>query len=242
MTLRRLLRPLLFYIAAALLFAAITVGLLNTYLGVDSPVRPVVQTAVSLLHPMLPFIEGLRDRKQGEPVARAAVQPRQNAVVGVGGAAWHQPIDDTSFLCGAPDVSTVEVWSQRTAYTWVNEDGVRSFGDEAPSDLSAHRLDLDEGDRDFEIHVTWEHVNPNPALEGPLRGGAMRIHEQWGEWIGRDRLVRSQVTLRITGDRNRFLRDWGGDANGPIPSGFYSLARKEAVAFYGGPEHTLCIA
>ena len=228
----RRLKGLLYYLVGALLLSVSTLGLINTYLSVDSPERSVVAIAGSLLPPMPPFIERLWDGTPSDPLDRGAVQPTQDAVVSAGRAAWHQPIDDTSFLCGAPDVSTIQVWSARTAYTWVNEDGVRSFGDEAPSDLSAHRVALEEGNRDFEIQVTWEGVTPNPSLEGQLRGGAMRIYDQWGLWIGSHRLVRSQVTLRVTGDHERFLRDWGGDTSGPTPSGFYSLARNEAVAFY----------
>ncbi|WP_439102562.1 DUF4124 domain-containing protein [Congregibacter sp.] len=228
----RLLKLLVLYLTSAFFIAVTTVGLINTYLGVDSPLRPVVDRAVSLLPPLPAFIERMTEKGLSDLVDRSGIQTVQNAVAKAGRGAWHQPADDMSLLCGAPDVSTVPVWSARTTYTWVDETGVRNFGDEPPSELTADTLGVDEGNRDFETQVIWDGVTPNRALEGRLRGGAMRIYEQWGQWIGRDRLVRSQVALRITGDRKRFLDAWGGDANGPMPSGFYSLARNEAVAFY----------
>ncbi|WOJ98185.1 hypothetical protein R0137_06365 [Congregibacter brevis] len=228
----RFLKLLLSYLTAALLLAVITVGLINTYLGVDSPVRQVVDRIVSLMPPLPSFLGRLWDEGLTDPVDEGIIRATQNSVVSAGQGSWHQPVDDMNTLCGAPDVSTVPVWSARTAYTWVNEDGVRSFSDAAPSELTAQALAMDEGNRDFETQVIWDGVRPNRALEGRLRAGALRINEQWGEWVGRDALVRSQVSLRITSDRKRFLRDWGGDANGTTPSGFYSLARNEAIVFY----------
>ncbi|WP_008294252.1 hypothetical protein [Congregibacter litoralis] len=153
-------------------------------------------------------------------------------MIQAGGGAWHQSVGESASLCGVPGVEEVPLWSERTAYTWVNEDGVRSFGDNAPSSASAQTFGMDEGDRDFTLSLRWEGVSPNRTFEGRIRAGAMRIYDQWGEWIGYDALVRSRITLRITSNRDAFLRDWGGDPGGPIPNGFYSLIRNEAVIFY----------
>ena len=228
----RILKWLFAWVAVSVFLLVITVGLVNTYTGVDSRVRNTSDRVVS----MLPWVEPILGRVAGvlptERKAAEVVDSAASADRGHSRGAAHQAIDDATQICAAPDVSEVPIWSGRKAYAWVNEDGVRSFGDEAPSTLPKHTLSLDAGDREFSSKLIWDDVPEDRSLEGQLRGGAKRIYEQWGTWIGRDALIRSQITVRIIGDRPRFIRDWGGDPAGPIPSGFYSLSRNEAVAFY----------
>lgn len=145
----KLLRRLFSYLFFAMLLMALTVGLLNTYLGADSPLRPAAERVAATVAPLSNAVRrSWDDLRSGAPLAgpsisTEALKPANSSA----GVAIHDSVDGTGSLCLPEGVREVPLWSEQKAYAWVNEDGVKSFGDEAPAQPGATTVTTEDDQR-----------------------------------------------------------------------------------------------
>lgn len=231
----RLLKSLALYLTLAVLITLIIVGLLNTFLGDYSPIRAVRTHLEARFRELTPLpmelstaVERLYPSGQSTPPDVAAPQVGPNTATE---RASHAPADDFD-LCSVPRGSVVTVSPARTAYTWVNEDGVVSFGDEMPSDADARMLNLDTGPRDFKLNLVADGVIAPQALHGQLSAGAKRIYDQWYAWLGSERIQKAEVNVRLVGDQALFRRLWRRRDSASYPAGFYRMATNTVYIDY----------
>ena len=129
---RRLLWRMLAYMIFALLMTLISVGLINSYLGVDSPLgnwRPMLEARVPEL-PELPQISKRLPRSgtSGEAwITAARGRAQDDPLHGAGDSP-----DTTIDLCALPGAPREDEGGEPPIYSWVSEDGVMSFSDEPP--------------------------------------------------------------------------------------------------------------
>ena len=69
--------------------------------------------------------------------------------------------------CAEPRGRAFDITPERTAYRWTNEDGVASFGDEKPKNGSSQPIQLDNGPRDFVLHITTDQGTLPLNFHGP---------------------------------------------------------------------------
>jgi len=232
----RALRGLAFYLSLTGLLSLTVIGLLNTVLGKDSPTRAVTSYLASSLRyfaqksttlmPVLKLVDAPEHLSLHDPIARKSETPPPVAV-----RAGHA-VDDAFDLCAAPRSQLVPIAPDRTAYTWVNEDGVVSFGDEMPDNADARPVHLTPSQRDFKLNLIADGVIAPQTLHGQLSAGAKRIYDQWYEWLGSERIHKAEVNVHLVGDHALFRRLWGRSDSDSYPAGFYRMANNTVYIDY----------
>ena len=230
-TFMRLIKCLLTYTLIIGLLLAISVGLLNTYMGVDSPVKEVAV----YVNRYFPYAADATDWiAKTSPRSPATKLTTENT----GGIAKSPVIqrltaheDPATFaFCLSPGGRAFDITPERTAYRWTNEDGVASFGDEKPKNGSSQPIQLDNGPRDFVLHITTDQGTLPLNFHGHVTAGARRIYDQWYEWLGASGVYQAEVMLQLVGDQTVFRQLWG--SSDALPNGFYPVADNTVFIYY----------
>lgn len=233
------------YLALGLLAIITAIGLVNTIMGVDSPLRAWLPEGANRLGDVLFSLAGPDKAEESVPPAGksdlAAQQFDQS--YGVPGHSHAYPSDAGVGACVLARAIPNDTGPDVAIYSWVDEKGVTSFSDEPPDDRISSVEVLRGGHPEFKADITAEGIHISNTVKGQINAGAKRIYEQWGEWLGYGALRRSHVNIRIVSDWRRFASIWGRP---DPPAGFYRHRSNEAVLFYNpaamSPERLVALA